>query len=361
MGGLPISLRLLRAFFCLCFLGLSLHWGGDSYATPLFNDSVLLTRTSRFMGLSSPNLPMRRIVVFGDSLSDTEGRLAAYTGGVMPPAPLYWRSRLSNGPLGVEYIAAAMGLPLVSYATAGARLTQYGNYGFLPAALGHLWAPPLRFQLEAFNQDGGYFDPSDLVFLWIGNNDFMLEPRSARGEDYCASTLEAVAYLRSRGAKQLVLFGVADVTLTPFSRRGGSQISLEDLKHLLQTHNQCLKQNLEKVQRQHPDEHLNFVDITGIVNHVKSHPTNYSLRDTENPCLTGSTFPTITIPLPPIPPLILGHMLGSCRDQNSQMFWDAWHPNTVIHCIASLEVLKQLGQKGVIARFDEDPASKLCF
>jgi phospholipase/lecithinase/hemolysin len=361
MGALPISLRLLRGLFCLGLLGLSLQWSEDSYATPLFDDAKLFARTDRFRGLSSPNHPMRRIVVFGDSLSDTEGRLAAYTGRVMPPAPLYWRSRLSNGPLGVEYIAAAMGVPLVSYATAGARLTQYGNYGFMPAALGHLWAPPLRFQLEAFNQDGGYFDPDDLVVLWIGNNDFMLEPRSARGEDYCASTLEAVAYLRSRGARQLVLLGVADVTVTPFSRRGGSQIPLGELKQLLGAHNQCLKQSLEKVQRQHPDERLDFVDISGIINHVKSHPANYSLNDTQNPCLTGSTFPSITIPLPPIPPLILGHMLGSCRDQNSKMFWDAWHPNTLIHCIASLEVLKQLGQKGRIKGFDEDPASKLCF
>lgn len=361
MAFLGVRHHLFRGVLRILLVWFGAGWAWPSVATPFFDDAALEARVAHFAGLSRPLNPTRRIVVFGDSISDTEGRLAAHTDGVMPPALLYWRSHLSNGPLWVEYFASVLKLPFVSYATAGARLTQFGNHGFLPPVLMHLWAPPLSYQIAAFDRDGGRFDAKDLVVLWIGNNDLMLEPQSASGENYCTSTLEAVSQLRYRGARQLMLVGVSDVTLTPFSRRGGSGVPVDALKRLVDAHNHCLRRGLQDIQRRYPNEHLDFIDLVGISNHVITHPANYSLKDTQNPCLTGSTFPAMTIPIPPIPPLVLRHLLGTCQEPNSHMFWDAWHPNTVVHCIATLEVLKQLGQKGRVQLFDEGPASKRCF
>ena len=333
----------------------------QSTALILFDDAHLYNRAARMTGVTRPNRYARRIIVFGDSLSDSEGRLAAYTQGVMPPSPFYWQHRLSNGPLWSEYLAAALSLPLVSYAVAGARLSQYNNYGFMPDALSHLWAPPFAHQRESLDQDGVRFDADDLVFLWIGNNDFLFSPYPPDGENYCDSTLAAVADLRQRGARRLVTLGVNDVSLTPFSRRGGSGVGTDDLRHLTEHHNSCVAGRLKALQAQNPGEHLDFISLSGIAHHIISHPQNYSLSDTENPCLTSSTWPTITIPFPPLPPFIFGHLFGSCPEQNSHFFWDAWHPNTIIHCIATLEVLKQLGLLGRITPFDEDPVSKRCF
>ena len=60
--------------------------------------------------------PFSSVVVFGDSLSDN-GNVFAAT-GFFPPAP--YAQRFSNGPVAVEYMASALGLPLVNYAHGGA-------------------------------------------------------------------------------------------------------------------------------------------------------------------------------------------------------------------------------------------------
>src|SRR5690242_19689666 len=58
--------------------------------------------------LKSPLCPedqhvLDNLVVFGDSLSDT-GRLARRSLGLYIPSQVYWQSRLSNGPVWVDYV-----------------------------------------------------------------------------------------------------------------------------------------------------------------------------------------------------------------------------------------------------------------
>jgi thermolabile hemolysin len=352
---------LKRALIALFVALYPMQNGGFLFAQALFDDVTLAGRSARFWGVSGTTQATRRLIVFGDSLSDIEGRLFQYTGGIMPQAPLYWRHRLSNGPLWIEYFAQALQTSVVSYATAGARLTQYNNYGFIPPLLSHLWAPPLSQQLAALESEGVWFDSQDWIFLWIGNNDFMFEPVPQNGHYYCSETLDAVQALKDRGARRLTVIGVSDVSLTPFSRRGGSGLSITDLRDLVIEHNRCLDDRLRDFQKQNPALKIDFISLNGLTDHIISHSENYSLADLETPCLTGSTWPTITIPLPPFPPFVLDHFLGACSLQNSYFFWDAWHPNTMIHCIATLEVLKQLSAKGHVKSFAEDPVSKLCF
>jgi phospholipase/lecithinase/hemolysin len=48
------------------------------------------------------NAPARKLVVFGDSLSDT-GRLRKRA-RIFYPSDAYWQSRASNGPLWIDYL-----------------------------------------------------------------------------------------------------------------------------------------------------------------------------------------------------------------------------------------------------------------
>src|SRR3954467_13444925 len=63
------------------------------------------------------------VVVYGDSLSDN-GNLFAATG--QPTAP-YLQGRKSDGPVAVEQLAAALGVPLIDVAWIGAT-SGIGNY-----------------------------------------------------------------------------------------------------------------------------------------------------------------------------------------------------------------------------------------
>lgn len=69
-----------------------------------------------FVPALAPASPFSRLIVFGDSMSDN-GNVAAAT-GFYPPAP--YANRFSNGPVAVEYMASALGLPLIDFAYGGA-------------------------------------------------------------------------------------------------------------------------------------------------------------------------------------------------------------------------------------------------
>lgn len=90
--------------------------------------------------------PFSRIIVFGDSLSDT-GNLYLLSGGY-PPAP-YAEGRFSNGPIWVEYLAAALGMSLApddNYAVGGATT---GHENFNDGLFGMTY-PGLQHQIDAF-------------------------------------------------------------------------------------------------------------------------------------------------------------------------------------------------------------------
>ena len=78
--------------------------------------------------------PITSLVVVGDSLSD-DGNGFILTGGTFPPPP--YDQGGSNGPVAVEYLASALGLPLAPSAAGGT------NYAVLGAATGAVEIPLL--------------------------------------------------------------------------------------------------------------------------------------------------------------------------------------------------------------------------
>ena len=107
----------------------------------------------------------KRLVVFGDSLSDS-GNLFGLTG--FPPAPFYWMGRFSNGPTWVENLASYLDAPLENYAVAGANTDDTNNQGPFPG---------IRAQIG--NSTTGYIsthpvaDDRVLYVIWGGANDYL--------------------------------------------------------------------------------------------------------------------------------------------------------------------------------------------
>src|SRR5215471_4598683 len=159
-----------------------------------------------------------RVIVFGDSLSDT-GNFYSLTGGFPPPP--YANGRFSNGSLWVEYLADDLGTPLVpgdNYAVAGA-MTGHGNSndGFLG-----LIYPGLQDELAAFvaTEPPGGADPQALYIIWAGANDIFVALASqgdleAAIRDGVANTIHAVQLLRGNGAQHIMVPNIPDLGLTP--------------------------------------------------------------------------------------------------------------------------------------------------
>ena len=78
--------------------------------------------------------PITSLYVVGDSLAD-QGNGFLLTGGAFPPLP--YDQRASNGPVAVEYLANALGVPLAPSEAGGT------NYAVLGAATGPVGIPSL--------------------------------------------------------------------------------------------------------------------------------------------------------------------------------------------------------------------------
>lgn len=110
---------------------------------------------------------MNRLVIFGDSLSDT-GNLFAYAS--FPPSPPYDNGRFSNGPVWVETLAVGLGLTAPTPSLLGGTNHAWGGaetgYG-----MSFQQTPNIGEQILAFFD---YNTSSDEHFyvIWAGCNDF---------------------------------------------------------------------------------------------------------------------------------------------------------------------------------------------
>ncbi len=107
-----------------------------------------------------------KVVVFGDSLSDT-GNLYSFMAPSMPSgwwAPAY-PGRLSDGPVAVEHLANRLGVPLEDYAWDGAVTG--------PGVPLYAQVPTMFAQLDTYlTNAGGVADPRAVYVVWGGPNDF---------------------------------------------------------------------------------------------------------------------------------------------------------------------------------------------
>lgn len=171
------------------------------------------------------DLPFSRIIVLGDSLSDT-GNFFELSGG-FPPAP-YFEGRASNGQLWVEYLAEGFGLTIAegdNYAVFGATTSSLN----INDAPGGPDFPGLSEQVQkllAENPAG--LDPDALYILWIGANDFFVhfaipdaDPRMMIANGV-GNTAAAIQQLALAGARHILAPNVPDIGLTPFAISSGA-------------------------------------------------------------------------------------------------------------------------------------------
>lgn len=299
--------------------------------------STLALSMACFLGswanLDAASIPFSRIVVFGDSLSDT-GNFYQLTGGHVPPPP-YFDGRFSNGRLWIEYLAEDLGLQVLpedNYAVAGATTGHdNSNNGLLG-----LQYPGLQDQVSEFlssHEDGGA-DPAALYVVWAGANDFFVLLQSGGSPtDLIANGVNnvahAIASLRGAGARQIVVVNVPDLGITPFGINSGinGQISL-----LCGAYNQALEATLDGL-------------ATGGIPTIRVDAFATLRAMVDSPAFFGFTNVTAAF-------LAIG------GDPSEFLFWDAVHPTTRGH-----EVLADAARNQLIDYFsprrgkDTPPAS----
>lgn len=332
-----------------------------------------------------------RMVIFGDSLSDTGNLKSRLV--VFPGAP-YWIGRFSNGPNWVDYLEAGQDIAVQNHAYGGASITHHGHKpgeGIIAQVKqgGQLFVTgSLDQQVDDYianNLADGQLAQADrtLFLIWGGANDYIWkEPftgtittflNSPKGEEgYETVVDEVIAAIKvdieklyRAGARNLLVLNLPDIGSTPivlqnssyFSPRSGDNDIARKLElsrrltALTLYHNQQLGQLVAQLDR----------DLDGLAIYVED--TNQQIKQllTQRPPPNldfGFNYDAIS--------KLLSHKglqkqlqkrcyeggyLGSsesssvCDYQHATLFWDVIHPSTYTHCWQSYFLRQSLADK----------------
>jgi phospholipase/lecithinase/hemolysin len=259
------------------------------------------------------------VVAYGDSLSDN-GNLSAYlfkNFHVVFPLPPNAPGRRSDGPVAVEQLAAALGVPLVDVALLGAT-TGIGNIGDqptpgTPTTLGSLGLPGMQAEIPL--TPGAVFNPavvgSELFVVWGGADDiFSPSPLDTSLQDIATRAVSNidgfVANLQALKVQHIFVPGIPDLGLTPFFRSQGPIIAGGATAYS-NLFNAGLAATLPAG--------ASYFDTAGLFAAIVANPTGYGLTNVTDPCFDGVSPP--------------------CTNPGQYLFWDNFHPTTAADAIAA--------------------------
>jgi outer membrane lipase/esterase len=229
-----------------------------------------------------------RLVVFGDSLSDT-GNLFAVTGGLAPAAP-FVNGRFSTGPVFVELL----GFNLGRYA-AGSPVTGSINYAFGGSRTDTLATPGpgMRTQLAAYTAAGGRFGPNDLVSILGGANNIFQGLPAAGASANPPQALQPIALaaatdinaitnsVAAAGAGTILVTNLPKLSLTP-QFRNTAAAPLADFG--VTTFNGALYTGLQATAAANPNTNIIYMDLFKIGDVIAGNPGQFGVTNVTDQC-----------------------------------------------------------------------------
>jgi len=268
------------------------------------------------------------LTVFGDSLSD-QGNAFTLTGGQFPPPP-YSAGRASNGPVAVQVLASALGVPLTAstaggtnYAVIGAATGQVpipggggattDNFAAVTYGLPVLSGTGLLNQALSYISKGPTTNPDSSLFLvWGGPNDFFIDPSATTAMNAVTNLATVIQLLYANGARDFLVPNMPDLSLTPFA------LSLPPLQqaglHALSVgFNAGLSGALGQLQAL-PGIEITPFDTFAMLTLLIKDPGSFGFTDATTPCIQGILTGSPTV----------------CADPDSHVFWDGVHPTAAV-------------------------------
>ncbi len=269
-----------------------------------------------------------RLVVFGDSLSDTGnldqgglvGDLIAAFANVGPTGTF------SNGPVWHDYMADGLGIPRSepsrdgggNYAFGGADTDRGGVIeGFLAdLLLGQQTGIEEQIEIYVADLPAGGANANDLHVLWGGGNDLRGETNSGVVPAIVNNMEQRVRELVAAGAAKLLVPNLPNLGRTPESiQQGADAVALAE--SLSMAFNAALQSTLDTLATELVVD-LRMLDVFAILEEVVQQPQAFGLNNVTDPC--------------PDPD-------SACA---GFLFWDLIHPTTAAHNVLGRHALAVL-------------------
>ena len=250
-----------------------------------------------------------RIVVFGDSLSDS-GNVYAATKGTIP-APPYFQGRFSNGPVWVERLAAKLGVPAPTPSETGGL-----DYAYVSAQTGaglSSQGTPNMLTQAALYSLGHTPAPTDLFVVWGGANDLFVTVGSnppPNASSWVANLSGLITGLAQKGARQFLVPNLAPLGQIPSLRQTSQQAEADRLSSEFNT---ALSAEL-KTLRTGLGVTVYELDAHALFTQAIANPAAYGLTNVTDPAYD----------------VVSGQVVPNPQEY---MFWDTVHPTATVHAV----------------------------
>ena len=266
------------------------------------------------------------IYVFGDSLSET-GNFYAATGGVLPPSPLYFDGRFSNGKAWIEHFAKSVREPVPTPSILGG--SNFAFNGARAAGVSPYGTPDLTEQVSSYLlASGGAAAPDDVFVIWAGANDIFFGP--GFGEpDFIPNAIEGIRWsieaLYDAGARDIVVLDLPPLGQTPFFNTIPMvSVQLDAASSAFNSELASLTRSLRSELR-----HVRIADvkISRLFQSISRIPRLFGLQNVTD---SATLFDPVTG---------IGYAATPGVDANRHLFWDSVHPTAQGHKIIAAFVL----------------------
>ena len=211
-----------------------------------------------------------RLVIFGDSLSDSRGRMFEKSHRILPSYGQYYDGRFTNGFVWGEYLSSPSFLKkdLINYAEGGSTSARYSPFNLYANTLSNLDSQMQDYQPSA----------RDLTILFLGANDYLL-----LGENSVLKVIQKqiddVERLLKLGVDNILVMGIPDLSLTPQSGQDDNKRKFSDIST---AHNAVLLKNIEALKARYPAKKIFYFDTSSAFNHICRIADNIGYNTTES-------------------------------------------------------------------------------
>jgi len=295
----------------------------------------------------NPNSTFSNVITFGDSLSDA-GNLSLY---VVPSFQPPQKFTTNPGNVTVQNVASALGYSLTAslaggndYAWGGAGINN--NSPGTPAGV-----PTITTQISTYLAGHPSLDSHALYTMWGGANDIFYAtttPATAQTQIVAAAQQEVklIGQLQSAGAKNIVVFNLPNIGLTPEAQEAGASAASQ-LTTLSVIYNGQLNAGIANL-----GKGIIPVNAFALLSQVIANPGVYGFTNVTTPaCGVGSSS---VLCGPQGSGLPYTYAAGT---NQTYLFADGVHPTTGADVMLSQVVLSEIAAPQQISLLQEAPLS----
>jgi outer membrane lipase/esterase len=304
-------------------------WSGKGVLWSAFL-ALLLLLLSPTWGSSST---FTRLVVFGDSLSDSGNHFLA--SGELVPAPPYYKGRYADGPNYVDRLAESLKVDLAPFLAGGMNFAFGGaRTTFHPSGLPF----DLISQVVAYKSLIDESEEGTLFIVFAGGNDMrdairdsIAAPDAAEGIGLRAistaidAIYQTVRTLAEDGGQNFLIPNLPNLGRLPETTHMGD----EGLSDLAQSFTLSFNEALESLLEEFQTLNIIRVDTFALMEDIVADPSLFGLKKVRSACYTGQD-------------LGIRNSGMTCPDPETFLFWDFIHPSSAAHEILAEHILVAL-------------------